>query len=705
MGVWARGNYQRLGGAGGQVSGTVRIQGTALDPMDRSTAFFPTVATTVVTEALAPGDTFKDQLTFGLGDNGEGVVNEWPQGATGLYYPVVANCTVYGPFTDRPVQSTTVPAGAPVAGTFSATTTTADGPTVPYAVETSETMDEAGFYTAVCSIDYAEQALFTQNFLVEDYYFQDDFGQLVETSIVPFSVEVSTQLSTAEATVGAAGLTDAITPRLTGGAWLRDGGTRVPVEVTGTWYWSATEPVQSASAPSGAEVLQVTSTTLAGPSVPVVAPAPQMPYRSGWVTVQWCVQPSVYVQAACDDYGVPAETVRLFGPEFSTSAPEEAAPSDDISDTAIVTGPVPTAGVNLAYAAYHQADADAVAVCDAANLVFETSPVVITDPGSYDSEPLRIGLEHVGAIAWVLTVTAVDTGDVLFVGECGDPAEVTRVALPTVVTEAIKGGSVGGTIADVAIVEGPIPTNGVELSFAGYLQPDVDSEICDASTLVFESEELLLISQPGEYESEQFDVLEEHVGTVLWSETATIRDDEGAIVWQHVGECGLANETTFVLDVSTEATVRITAGEAAQDVAHVAGPIPDVQETGLRTELVFEAFAQGGSTTCAAEDLVFTTAADPIVVTDEGSFESPWSTFDQSGEVYWVASVRFIDEDTDEPALAHVGECGDPSEITVVELAFTGVAVTAGLWVGLFILLTGGVLFAVSRRRKVDTAA
>ena len=705
--LWDSGAYQRMAGPGGPQQTSNRMRTTAVDPSPRSSAFFPVVATTVVTEELAPGDKFKDVLRFSVTNNGEGTTNDWPRGSTGNYYQVTSECTVYGPFADRPVQSADVPAEAPKAGTFSVTTTTASGPTIPYQAESNETMDTGGFYTAVCVIDYNNQPRFTQNFLVDQYYFQDDFGQVVETSIVPSSLDVVTQMSVNSTPIGEEGLSDNVSASVASGFWMREGGTSVPVTANGTWYYSATEPVQGSSVPAGAEVIHTASATLTGENVPVSSPAPKMPYRAGWVTARWCIEPSTYVQASCDDYGVPAETIQLLSSEFSTVAIPAAAPGDEITDTATVAGTVPTAGMNLTFTAYHQADPAAAAVCDAGNLVFTSSTTLVTQPGDITSDPMDVLAEHVGTIAWVLTARTADTDELLYTGACGDPAEMTAVGIPTVSTVATLGGSLGSTVGDVAFVDGSIAKSGLELMFAAYLQTAVGAQECSAETLIYASEFPIAVVEPGEYPSEQFTVAPEHVGQLLWVETATMRNAEGDVVWEHVGLCGQPEETTWLLDVTTEATQNITSVEQARDTAFVVGPVEQATAAGQRVELYFEAF-RSGEETCSAADLLYSTEDSPQVLKTAGTYESPLFSFTAPGKVYWVATVNFIGQAAEKPikapaadptqqaaptssannvqglaqdpavksaeivTLVHMGDCGEPAETTTIELAYTG---------------------------------
>ncbi len=88
----------------------------------------PVLSTTATTFVQA-GQPFTDQLVFSTAA-ADGINNPWFRSATtGNYAPVKATGVVYGPFQSQPAESDTVPAGAPVAGEATITTSLTDGPT------------------------------------------------------------------------------------------------------------------------------------------------------------------------------------------------------------------------------------------------------------------------------------------------------------------------------------------------------------------------------------------------------------------------------------------------------------------------------------------------------------------------------------------------------------------------------------------------
>ncbi|WP_354569492.1 hypothetical protein [Glaciihabitans sp. UYNi722] len=113
--------------------------------------------------------------------------------------------------------------------------------------------------------------------------------------------------------------------------------------------------------------------------------------------------------------------------------------------------------------------------------------------------------------------------------------------VPRLTTVAQPTGIVGRTVIDTASAIN-VPSAGMQLTWAGYLQPnDVASPTCTAQTLVYSSTKPLTITSDGDYPSEEFPVTEATVGTIHWVETARVR---GSVVAQ--GMCGAASETSVL---------------------------------------------------------------------------------------------------------------------------------------------------------------
>ncbi len=152
-----------------------------------------------------------------------------------------------------------------------------------------------------------------------------------------------------------------------------------------------------------------------------------------------------------------------------------------------------------------------------ANVHLYTTPGAQTLTASGTSVPL------------VFSAAATDVADRLVAG-------VTTVAQPT--------GVVGGTVIDTAAAVN-VPSAGMQLSWAGYLQPAAaTTPTCTDQTLVYSSTVPLTITADGDYPSEAFPVTDARVGTIYWIETATVA---GELVAQ--GICGAANETSVLSPV------------------------------------------------------------------------------------------------------------------------------------------------------------
>jgi len=304
--VYTTPGAQPLAGPGGRPVTNFTIVG--LDPADRATVFQPALTTRVASQFIEPGQPFDDVVTFTTVPAVDGLNNPWfASPISGEYQPILARGTVYGPFLEQPKEADDVPLGAPVAGTATITTTLVDGPTVPYTVTSTEVALEAGFYTWVWEIRYDEQTVITRMLLPDDYSFVDRFGQVAETQISPMQLRFSTELTATEVAVSDV-IDDAIDTYTVGG-WLRQEGSRIPVTLTGTAYWSAKQPVVSDTVPASAEALGTYSVTTTGPGM-VVSEDIAVGLRAGFVSMVWCVDPAVQPAAVrgmtaawCDQYG------------------------------------------------------------------------------------------------------------------------------------------------------------------------------------------------------------------------------------------------------------------------------------------------------------------------------------------------------------------------------------------------------------------
>lgn len=611
---------------GNSVSGTSAA--SASDPL--SLRFSPIITTQAASRIVQVGETFTDNVTFSakaLDANDPDNTQKWYQSVTtGAYYKITAKGTLYGPLSSEPTESSTVPAGTPVAATATVTTDAVKGPGT-YPVTTNEKARESGHYTWVWSVSYDDQTPLTQSFLPDNYNFADTFGQTIETSVTPFGVTYSTALSANIATIGSS-LTDAITTSsVTAGAWLRDkSGARIPVMLTGTVYSTTSQPTQQAKAPADAKVVGTITATTTGPNQTIVSDPFDTPFTTGFVTVQWAIvkasQPAAYqgyVTDWSDDWGIPAETAQVVGPTVTTKATEKATTLDSIKDTAIVDGPVPDKSV-VSFTAYKApvvgdqkivkdssgnyvlavdaagkpvvwTAADIAALGDkqcSAQPVFVSKDVTVTKAGSYTSDAATPQGE--GTYYWVETLSTVDRSGktvVIHVGECGLPGETTIVSKPTVTTQATGTLTVGGSGHDTAIVSGPVPTASTVTTSVTFelFKKSGDTATCTPGNKVFDTNGApVAVTTAGSYDSASYTYTE--AGTYYWVETLSWVDTSGKTGVFHVGECGLPGETTTV-----------TAGPVP------VSPLANTSAAELRTPLL------GGGTLLLVSGLVLGAAA------------------------------------------------------------------------------------------------
>lgn len=572
-------------GSGGQWMATAgrnptsEFDVTGQDPMFRATQFGPAV-TTVATQFVEIGETFSDTITFTTAADDTGLNNPWFYSSVNGYVPVTANGTLYGPYLSPPAASGTVPSGAPVAGTASVTSSTADGPTVDYTATSDTVASESGYYTWVWSIDWNDQTPAAQYFIPgpspvhpdqEPYYFQDSFAQVVETSIVASTITATSQVTASEVAFGAE-ITDSLTVGVSGGGWIQADGGRVPVTFRGTAYYVAENPTRQAGVPSDATPLGTTTLTVRAPGTYVSDPLVADVTVEGYIVWVWEIlesdQPEAYrglVNEWADDFGIPAETQAILRPVVTTQAQAGVNLGGEIFDVAEVGGVLPVDGAVLGFQLYQvptvvdpetgiaYIDApdgaeDLSWVCTPENLVYdaykEGEEQYITLSGSYTSESFTP--ESHGMYLWVESLRMVESGVEIARGICGEPFETSYVI--DVTTKASGSADVlnpvGMAMHDTAQVVGFVP-EGATVTFEAYVT-DAAQPTCTPDTLSFTSTPVEL-DGPALYSEEQpLEVTgESHVfnpdfdSKVYWVEVT--RDGAGRIISQ--GECGEPDET------------------------------------------------------------------------------------------------------------------------------------------------------------------
>jgi len=580
---------QRTAGPGGR--SVSNFTGNGIDPSARSRVFQPVVGTKVESKFVERGETFSDILTFSTAPDTNGLNNPWfTRGGGTEYAQITARGSLYFTGVTPPVESDEAPANAMlVASDIMVTTTKEDGPTIDYTVPSDYVSDEAGYYTWVWEILQSDQQTSAPNvqaILPADYHYKDRFGRIAETSITATTLTITTAVTDGVVPIlGEA--TDGVTVTPVQGGWIQADGQRVPATLTGTAYYSATEPVLADEAPADAEIVG-TTTLVVNKSGTTVSNPVKMPIKEGFVTFQWCLnqadQPAEYqgmIAETCDKYGQASETVKVVAPDVTTQARELATIYDGLYDTGIVNGFVPD-NVTIVSSLYKkpevgdfkmengqpteevwtQEEIDAIgedAVCEVSNYIGTTEPVEVK-PGQNDNEKYRmpdIFVDEEGTYWWIEETIHTDpeTGEqtVIRAGKCGLPNETTIVDKPKVTTKAIGEGHPSDVVTDTAIVEGPLSDREditYDLTWQAYhratgttTQPD--EKLCTAETLVWESKTPVSVTAPGEYKSEGLKLEDKHVGEILWVETLNITvDGEREVV--HRGECGAATEITKV---------------------------------------------------------------------------------------------------------------------------------------------------------------
>lgn len=571
---------QRTAGPGERSGSNFNL--VASDPAPRSTKFLPVVGTRVASKLLAEGEELVDVLTFSTAPDANGVNNPWRTRNQGtMFAQITGRGSIYFTGVTPPVEADEPPANAMlVASDIMVTTTAEGGPNIEYTVPSGYVAEEPGYYTWVWEILQSDQTASSPNvqqLLPEGYHFKDRFGQVVETSIAPSNLAISTELTKTEAGIGQQ-VADQVTVQPHGGGWIQADGGRVPVTLTGTAYYSPTLPELSDTPPTDAEVVGNLSLTANKPGT-TESSSITLPLKEGYVTFQWCIveanQPAEYqgmIKESCDKYGQTSETVKLIAPTVTTQAKEIATIHDPIFDTAFVDGPVPDDTVlvfelykkpavgdhkyvdgEISDEVWTQDELDELgddALCTVSNRVTRTDSVSVAagdnDGVSYDSPTVMV--DSTGVYWWVESLIHVPSETVIRAGECGLPNETTKVEEPTVTTKAVQTVYTDEKEAfDTAIVTGPIPgaDTGIraELTFRVYEAKYVNGvAVCDASNLIHNLDTPIVVTGAGEYKSEkvQLDKPKNH-----WQEVFTYVFPNGDKEVVHEGECGLENETTY----------------------------------------------------------------------------------------------------------------------------------------------------------------
>lgn len=698
---------------------------------------FDAVVTTEAPVFIGEGETFADTLFATIGNPNDPAANPWPRWSDGSSYDVEARGTLYGPFLALPDQSATAPSWAPIVATDIPVTLSGEG---TYTADAQIGALEPGFYTWQWEIDAADQNIFTKAVMPTDYHFVDDFAQRAESTISSSKIVAASQVVQDEVAV-----TDKVSDSITVGSqggWIQEDGARVPVVFDGTAYFVPGDvaPELSDTVPAGTEVLGTTQIPVTAPGTYTSEELDAPVNRQGFVVWVWEIKESSqpaeyrgYVKDWADQFGIPAETTRVLMPVVATQAQTDVPVGDPIWDIAVVSGRVPTSGMNLYFELYEaKKDASGEWVCEAGdNLLWTSSSQTVTAEGTYQSPNAPAQPE--GTYHWVEVITT-PGGEEISRGKCGVPTETSVVTAPEVKTNAQPGANLGGELFDVATVTGAIAEDGYDLTFAAYKVPVVKDEttgewatdypegfkpseeegannlewVCEADP-VFETSEPILVKEEGDFTSESF--TPEEFGKYLWVETLTWNGENGESIEIHRGECGIAEESGVILDVTTQAQTdnsdqTVGKGEAAWDVALLNGYVPEGATVEIR------AYQPETNTpvaeACVAENEVFTWTSEPLL---GGMAENLEVKSDKFAPKNLEAASTLYFVETTKDALGRTvseGECGEPSETLTVDgngvIAWTGGDSAPALWVGgvtLMALIAGAGVYMIRRRETV----
>ena len=625
----------------GGTPGTSTINFSASDAIDDPLGMaFEPIVTTEAPQFVQEGETFTDTLFAGINDPLNPASTPWATRADGSFIPFEARGTLYGPFTFQPPQQAVAPVGAPIVATDIPVTLNGPGTYVTPDLPELEAL-ESGFYTWVWEIDAADQDPFYLPLLPPDYNFTDEFGQVIETSVVPTNL-IATTDTVQKTAAPLSPVQDTVTIFLNNGAWLTRDGSRIPVTMTGEAYFypGETRPPLTDTVPAEASLIDTVSIT-ANAIGTYTSPSVITPDETGWVVWVWSIrtadQPVAnqgYFREWSDQFGIESEMTFVNIPEVTTQATPEVAITDPAIDNATVNGYVPVdsyltfTAQKAVVAGEQKVDIDGVGIVDGdgapvlwtqeeidlltpeelcvAQPVFDTtgSPVPVTegfnDFVTYTSPPVTF--LSVGTYYWVETLWTIDpdTGSdvALHIGECGIPNETTFVTTPNVVTQATPTVQLGDPSTDTAIVNGLVPT-GATLTFAAYREVRVGDEVFDENG---DPVTRLILDENGDPLVDEFGDPTGETEQVYWTE-----DDIAAL-----DSLAICSPATLVFDLTTP--IPVTAG-----------------------------------------------------LNEDAEYVSEEVVFEEIGSYFWVETLA----DRDGNAL-HVGECGIPNETTIVTARITG---------------------------------
>ncbi|HET7415993.1 MAG TPA: hypothetical protein VFI97_09900 [Arthrobacter sp.] len=260
-------------------------------------AFQPKVITETSAATTEPGSQLHDVLKLSVAETGQDSLGRWLHHPdTGDPLSVEVTSTLWGPLDQKPELSNTIPDGIPKVGTV---ITRVDGPGT-YKTP-SLTVTGAGFYVWTETINPASTRPVQAAQFVEPW--KSKFGIIKETTLVPWKLNVRTELSQHEAVIG-----DSVTDLVTVSGFPESAPAGDSSKIRLTMYGPLErKPNERVDAPDEASVF-----------AQVLIPAANGQYRSssfGTFTEPGCY--TVMASYAGDEralpytsaYGIPEETV------------------------------------------------------------------------------------------------------------------------------------------------------------------------------------------------------------------------------------------------------------------------------------------------------------------------------------------------------------------------------------------------------------
>lgn len=519
-----------------------------------------------------------------------------------------------------------------------------------------------------------------------------------------FQPEITTRVAS---TVVATGdpMVDVVTAAAAAGdQWATVGGSPVALAARGTLYGPyASQPAESATVPAGAPVVGSETLVFTGPSTQR-SPGTLSATGSGYYTWVWEfdkesqapeVQP--YVRASfVDTFGLVAEThVVPFQPVATTERADrvvdDGTPLVDHVTAAVVEGdrwlevrgggPVEVMFEGTAYGPFLQPSEEGGQI-PAGAPVAGTERLTFSAPGTQTTagEVLATGP---GFYTWVWRVVVDDQPADLQDYVAGDWSDDFMIPVETsTVLHQVEHQSMtreynvvpGGRAFDTVRISGMAPDHG---EFDGLAEwgPDVQTatvraygpvadvpagaEVPDGTPVLWEGtvearngvfhlgyddEHPVSPTEPGHY------VFVYSVEGDDRVEAYTSRFDDVLERFYVPAQ----PEPELPVQVVTQAVPTAVVGEPFGDTALVTGNVPD------GATLVFEAFGPQDPEEAPVCEAPFFTS-EPVEVPRPGYYTSGETTVDHAGAVYWVESLYSADDE-----LLHRGECGIPSETTLV---------------------------------------